>query len=221
MNCWRLRQKRFVLLATALACSSEGSHAAKQSIARREISSAPVHVCTTPAGGIVVSLDSVAGLSTHATLGALRQQCVAGDSVLYDAVGWQAVAWAFPFAGARVTAVQSKHGFGDLVHDDEIPDLWTVEGDSVRLPDGHLVPQTLGLLRSQYSVTIVDENTGGDDIDGPHARSCRFPYLLFALSTTDTARQVPDSARVTRVDMDGPDTTMTRFCIAHTPPNER
>ena len=191
MNCWRLRQKRFVLLATALACSSEGSHAAKQSIARREISSAPVHVCTTPAGGIVVSLDSVAGLSTHATLGALRQQCAAGDSVLYDAVGWQAVAWAFPFAGARVTAVQSKHGFGDLVHDDEIPDLWTVEGDSVRLPDGHLVPQTLGLLRSRYGVTIVDENTGGDDIDRP-TRSF-MPVPLSPLRTQHHRYRAPGS----------------------------
>src|SRR4051794_36476543 len=71
--------------------------------------------------------------------------------------------------------------------------------------------------------SIVDANIGGDDDDGPHARSCRFPYLLFALSTDDTSRTVPDSARVTRIDMDTPgsDSALSRFCIAHQPPNER
>jgi hypothetical protein len=118
-------------------------------------------------------------------------------------------------------AVQSKHGFGETIHDEEVPDLWTVDGDSVRLPDGELTPRTLGALRSRYGFAIVDENTGGDDVDGPHARSCRFPYLLFALSVNDTARRVPDSARVTRVDLTGTDTVMTRFCIAHQPPSER
>jgi hypothetical protein len=127
-----------------------------------------------------------------------------GDSALYDAVGWQGVAWKFPFVGASVMAVQSKHGYGESVHDDEEPDLWIVEGDSIRLPDGALVPRTLGALRAKYGLTLVDQNTGGDDIDGLHARSCRFPYLLFALSVNDTARTVPDSARVTRVDMDTP-----------------
>src|SRR4051812_49369219 len=85
------------------------------------------HLCARPSRGIIVGLDSIAGLSTHAALGALRQQCNAGDSTLYDAVGWQAVAWTFPFAGASVTAVQSKHPAGEVVHDEEVPDLWTVE----------------------------------------------------------------------------------------------
>jgi len=34
------------------------------------------------------------------------------------------------------------------------------------------------------------------------------------------ARHTPDSARVTRVDMVGPDTAMVRYCRAHRPPNE-
>lgn len=63
----------------------------------------------------------------------------------------------------------------------------------------------------------------GDDVDGPHARPCRFPYLLLALGVNDTARHVPDSARVTRVDMDTPgvDTVFARLCLAHQPPTER
>lgn len=182
-----------------------------------------VHVCARPARGIIVGHDSVAGFPTHSTLGALRQQCTLGDTALYDAVGWQAVAWRFPFAGARVMAVQSKHGYGEAVHDDEVPDLWIVEGDSVRVPDGELVPHTLGALRARYGFAAVDENINADDVDGAGARFCRLPYLSFALSVHDTARRVPDSARVTRVEMDTPgvDTVFSRFCDAHRPPNER
>src|SRR4051812_46024982 len=92
----------FAFLVAALACRSDASHTTRQSVARGQTPSAVVRICTTPARGIVVSLDSIGGLSTHATLGALRRQCTAGSSDLYDAGGWQAVAWAFPFAGARV-----------------------------------------------------------------------------------------------------------------------
>ena len=192
-------------------------------MSRTHTASDSLHVCAQPSRGIIVQTDSVAGFSTHATLGALRKQCSAGESALYDAVGWQAVAWTFPFVGARVMAVQSKHGFGEAVHDDEVPDLWIVEGDSIRLADGELTPRTLGVLRARYGFTVVDENINADDVDGPGARSCRFPYLSFALSVHDTSRKVPDSARVTRVSMDTPgaDTVFGRFCNAHRPASER
>lgn len=109
-------------------------------------------------------------------------------------------------------AVQTKHQASESVHDDEVPDLWTVKGDSIRLPDGELAPRTLGALRSRYGFAVVD---------GPYARSCKFPYLRFALSSNDTARRVPDSARVSRVDMTGADTTIRRFCLTHLPVSER
>ena len=219
---------RFAILAAVLACrtrearvnadrSTGGDQTAQQT------ANQAVAVCPRPARGIIVGHDSVAGFSTHATLGALRQQCGLGEPDRYDAAGWQAVAWTFPFAGARVMAVQTKHSYGDSPHDDEIPDLWTAEGDSIRLPDGELTPRTLGALRERYGFAIVDEHIIADDVDEPHARACRFPYLSFALSVSDTARTVPDSARVTRVDMDTPgaDTATSRICSAHCRANER
>jgi hypothetical protein len=218
---------RFAILAAALACRSPESHGKADTPTDRDHASlapvAAVPVCVRPPQGIIVGHDSIAGFSTHATLGALRQQCSLGKSDLYDAVGWQAVAWRFPFDGASVMAVQTKHSYGDALSDGEAPDLWIVEGDSVRLPDGELVPRTLGALRTRYGFAIVDENLKGDDMDGPHARSCRFPYLLFALGVNDTATKVPDSARVTRVDMDalGADTVISRLCSAHQSPNKR
>lgn len=199
------------------ACAPSDARRPGEQQQRGRFSPVVNHLCATPPRGVVVTRDSVASLPTHATLGEIKRRCAAGDTTLYDAVGWQAAAWVFPFVGARVVAVQSKHGDGDVVHDDEIPDLWTVEGDSVRLPDGQLMPRTLGALRSRYAPLSVDENIPGDDIDGPHARSCRLPYLLFALAVEDTARHVPDSARVIRVDLDGIDSLPRQECVRRQP----
>jgi hypothetical protein len=172
-------------------------------------------LCDRPKHGVVVGPDTIAAFPTRAPLAELRRRCMAGDTILHDAVGWQAVAWVFPFDGARVVAVQSKHGFGESLRENEPADLWTVEGDSVRLADGELLPRTLGALRERYGQTIVDANVAADDVDGPHARSCRWPYVLFALAVKDTARLVPDSARITGVQVSVPvDTTIVRVCAA-------
>jgi hypothetical protein len=205
----------------AAACArSEPKSTANLQHARASAETTAKEVCATPPHGIIVSRDSVASFSTHSTLAALVKQCGAGKSDLYDAVGWQADAWTFPFVGARVMVVQTRHSNGAL-SEDEVPDLWTVEGDSVRLPDGELVPRTLGALRSHYGTIDVDDNINADDIDGPYAHSCRFPYLRFALTVLDTARHVPDSARVTRVDLALADSGHVRYCTTGGRPDAR
>jgi hypothetical protein len=171
-------------------------------------------VCATPAGGIVISRDRIGSFSTHATLGALKRKCGAGDSTMYDGINGQAAAWAFPFVGARVVAVQSKHAFYEPTRDDEVPDFWTVEGDSVRLPDGQRVPTTLGLLKARYPFVSANDNTGLDDTE-PRAWSCQLSYLVFHLDVKDTARHVPDSARVTSIDLVATDSAYQRFCREH------
>ena len=177
----------------------------------------PVRACATPAGGIVISRDRVGSFSTHATLGALKRECSAGDSTVFDDAGLQAAAWAFPFVGARVLAVQSKHAFYEPTRDDEVPDLWSIEGDSVRLPDGQLVPATLGGLKARYPFVHVTNNTGLDDSE-LGAWSCQLTYLHFALAVNDSALHVPDSARVTRVDLTArTDSAYERFCREHHP----
>ena len=174
-----------VVSALALACSREDSPPVQ----------AESKVCPRPSRGLVVSLDSVGDFSTRSTLDTLRRQCAAGDTALYDAVGYQTGSWVFPFAGAKVIALLG-HGFDQVVRGDEVPTMWILSGDSVRLPDGALVPRTLGELKARYGYGVVSENTGGDDFDGPGARFCRIPFLHFQLETKDTARVVPDSARI-------------------------
>lgn len=208
-----------LIAASAPACARADQHDAG---GKRQVVQAPLPrgACAAPKQGIVITLDSIASLPTRAPLSELKRRCAAGDTTLYDAVGWQALAWVFPFTGARLVAVQSKHGIDGSLNDSEPADLWTAEGDSLRLSDGRLIPRTLGALRARYGQTIVDENVRGDDMDGPSARSCRFPYVTFALAVTDTARIVADSARITGVEMwvPVPDGT-NRLCSAARPPN--
>ena len=200
-----LRSIRLITSLIALTACARSDSQRPRNQARDQTPATGGHarVCATPVGGIVVSSDRIGSLSTHATLGALKRECSAGDSAMYDAVGWQAAAWAFPFVGARVLAVQSKHAFYEPTSDDEVPDLWTIEGDSVRLADGQLVPATLGSLKARDSFLIVDDNVPGGDDFRLEARSCQPPYLLFGLAVNDSARHVPDSARVTWIELDG------------------
>jgi hypothetical protein len=129
----------------------------------------------------------------------LQRRCSLGADTLYDAVGWQAPAWMFPFTGAQIVAVQPERSLGQTLGD-SVPDLWTAIGDSLRLPDGQLLPRTLGELRTRYGRAIVDDVIEGDDIGPPLARSCRFPTIEFVLAATALGK-VPDTARITGVEM--------------------
>jgi hypothetical protein len=174
--------------------------------------------CPRPANGIVVGFDTIALFATKSTMAELIRRCPAGDTTMYDAVGFQAMARTFPFTGARITAVQTGQAIYESIDSTKPADLWTAEGDSLRLPDGLPVPHTLGEIRARYGKTIVDENfVDADDFDGPGARACRFPRILFALAINDTARKVADSARVVRLEVSTTDTTKTteRFCAEH------
>ncbi|HVX41967.1 MAG TPA: hypothetical protein VHB25_20565 [Gemmatimonadaceae bacterium] len=149
-----------------------------------------------------MSLDHVGPFPTQAPLAELERLCSAGDTTLYDAVGWQAAAREFPFTGARVLAVQSKHGVDDRLHLDEPADLWILSGDSLRLADGQLVPRTLGALRARYGRAIADDGVDGtsDDFNGFGARSCRLPYIEFKLGFSGHGI-IPDSTRITSLEM--------------------
>src|SRR5215208_6900191 len=99
--------------------------------ARRDMPSPSV--CAHPPRGVIVDFDTIAYFPTRAPLSQLDRICPVGEETLYDdAVGWQGVARAFPFAGAQIRAVQSEYGFGQPLRLNEPADLWTARGDSVR-----------------------------------------------------------------------------------------
>lgn len=179
-----------------------------QSVAQ---SNAKPSTCPPAAGGIVVSFDKVGYFLSRAPESELERLCPAVDDTLYDAVGWQANGRKFPFVGAMVVAIPHQGSSSDSVPGDA-PEMWTASGDSVRLPDGRLLPKTLGELRA-LGKTIVDKNEGYDDWDGPDARSCRFPEILFKLDGTNLPKKLPDSARVTSIEINVRQReTMGAFC---------
>jgi hypothetical protein len=79
--------------------------------------------------------------------------------------------------------------------------MWTAAGDSVRLPDGQLLPKTLGGLRALGETAPEDNDARYDDGDGPRARNCRYPDLLFRLDGTNLPKKLPDSAPVASIEI--------------------
>jgi hypothetical protein len=172
--------------------------------------SATPSLCPPAPAGIIVSFNTVAYFPARARMSELDRLCPAAGDTLYDAVGWQAGGRKFPFVGAMLVAIHSGSQ-PDAIPVDE-PDMWTASGDSLRLPDGQRLPRTLGAVRA-LGRTVVDRNEGGDDWNGPGARTCRFPEILFNLDGTGLPKTLPDSARVTSIEIDVRHrVTMTSFC---------
>ena len=187
----------FSLFASSCARSDEGkSPADTVSVARQNAKAA---TCPPVPGGIVVSFDKIGRFPARAGAAELERLCPAVGDTLYDAVGWQANGRKFPFVGAVVVAIPHQGNSPDSIADDA-PEMWTASGDSIRLPDGRLLPKTVGELRT-LGKTYVSKNEGYDDWDGPDARTCRFPELLFKLNGDGLPTILPDSARVTSVEI--------------------
>jgi hypothetical protein len=188
----------FVVALVAACAGSDRPPAAAQRIHAGARPGAPSSVCPSAPGGIIVSFDKVAYFPARARVSELVRLCPAAGDTLYDAVGWQGDGTRFPFVGAMLVAVHTRSQ-PDSISIDE-PVMWTASGDSVRLPDGQLLPRTLGALRS-LGRTMVDDNEGYDDWNGPDARTCRFPEILFKLDGTGLPKKLPDSARVTSIEI--------------------
>jgi hypothetical protein len=171
--------------------------------------SASVALCATPPGGIRVSADTVAGLPTGVPISELDQRCPSDSVDDYGIGGYTGRARIFSFTGATISAVQSDNESSlDL---DEVADLWSAKGDSIRLPDGRLMPKTIGALRAAYPNGLISSDKS-DDSDGVLAYVCDFPRLVFTLNydsptPADTghwrfaARAVADSTTIYRIEV--------------------
>lgn len=125
--------------------------------------------------------DTVLGLVSTRTLAALAQECPAAREDTVGVGGTTAAALRFDAPGLTVWAIQSKHDpYGDSLHRAEAPDLWALQGDSLRFPDGELIPNRVGALRALDSIGVVMIDHG-DDGTGSHLIRCRYPALAFII----------------------------------------
>lgn len=178
-----------VVAASCISCSPGRTPDAGESAASMGSSvqavpktdSTPPGICATPAGGIRLGLDSVAGMPTNVAIAALRQRCAAVrvDSVAY--AGFASPALRFAFAGATIWAAQNIPNTDTLV-ESQLVDHWEAVGDSLRFPDGRLIPRRLGQIRATDSLGIMFINAG-DNTEGAEVTLCRLPGLTFFFDT--------------------------------------
>jgi hypothetical protein len=119
----------------------------------------------------------------------------------------------FDEPGVTLWAIQSEYdAFGDSLHRAEPADLWAATGDSLRFPDGTLIPIRVGGIRAldRAGVIVVDH---GEDGTGSYIVLCRFPHLAIVVDNvwSPFARSgivplsraaVSDTTRVWRVEVD-------------------
>jgi len=134
--------------------------------------------------------------------------------------GTQPIALSITVPGAVVSAVQTKYeAYGDSLHRAEPADLWVARGDSLRFPDGALIPTRVGALRrlDSLAVILVDH---GDDGTGSYVVRCRYPRI--ALVVSNVWPTFPDTGVVRFTKVAPNDTTeFWRVEVASDPIDER
>ena len=161
------------LVAVTLGVACQPASAAKDTAAT---------TCPFTASNVRLDSGRIAGIATTTPLGQLRKACPSAHLDTVGVGGTQPVALSFAAPGALVSAVQTKYdAYGDTIHASQPADMWVARGDSLRFPDGTLMPTRVGALRALDSsaVIIVDH---GDDGTGSYIVRCRYPYLAFIVS---------------------------------------
>ena len=132
---------------------------------------------TCPAlGDLRLSADTIGRLATHQTVGALRGLCPAARSDDAGVGGEISPALRFTVPGGSLWAIQTAYGYRDSLRSAEPADLWAATGDSLRFPDGTLIPMRVGALRALDSVAVIVVQYG-DDSGGSYIVRCKYPSL--------------------------------------------
>jgi hypothetical protein len=177
--------------------------------------------CRTPPEGIRVDSLAIAGFALDTPLAEFEGRCLGIRMVRVPMGGEPAAALRFDFAGAVVWAAQADQS--DSLRWEQAADWWVIEGDSLRLRSGKLIPRTFGELRQAGGAVVVAQTNA--DTMGSYAILCSDPHisLLFGHDLAlpaNTGRwpvaQVPgnDSLRVQRVEVSvAPrDTSLVAVC---------
>ena len=133
--------------------------------------------CSVARGDVRLTADSVGGLSTRSSIGALKKLCPNARMDTVGVGGTSAPALRIDAPGVTLWAIQTAYdAYGDTLNAAEPADLWAASGDSLRFPDGTLIPFRVGALRilDSVGVIVVDH---GDDGTGSYIIRCKFPDL--------------------------------------------
>lgn len=161
----------------------------------------------------------------RASLGELRARCprTAIDTVAPG--GYQVLAVRLRLPGATLWAVSDSEPYTGHLDPKQVPAFWYASGDSLRFPDGQLIPTTIGALRASHPGALLRADNV-DDTEGSYVVACDFPNVSLILGhlgvLDDTsasrldARPLPDSLRFWRIRVDTigspPDPALADVC---------
>lgn len=179
----------YLIVALCVACGSEHPRVADSTPANASDVRPSANVvaqegggmCPTPAGGLRLGVDTVAGMRADLSIAALRKLCASARVDTLDEPGFATQALRFDFRGGTIWAVQNIPDTDTLVASQPVQS-WEAVGDSLRFPDGRLIPRRLGQIRAADSVGFMSIDFG-DDSYGAAVRLCRVPSLAFFFDT--------------------------------------
>jgi hypothetical protein len=155
-----------VVLAVVASCVDRSAPAATAAV-----------TCPVTSHDFRVDSGTIGGLSVRSTIAEIRHACPTARADTVGVGGTQPAALSIAVPGVVVGAVQTGHdAYGDSLHEREVADLWVASGDSLRFPDGTLIPRRVGALRrlDADGVIVVDH---GDDGTGSYIARCKYPWL--------------------------------------------
>ena len=147
-------------------------------------------VCSTPPGGLRLGTDTVAGMPAGLPIAELRKLCATARVDTLDDPGGPSPALRFDFRGGIIWAVQNIPDTDTLVASQPVQ-RWAAIGDSLRFPDGRLIPRRLGQIRAVDSVGFMSIDYG-DDNSGADVTLCRVPALTFYFDTLPAPADTTD-----------------------------
>ena len=173
--------------AITLACTSrdkappDTALAANAAVAGSESEAAS---CDTPIGGVRVTGTRIAGLPVTTGLHRLRELCPNARREDPEDAPEEAIGMGIDFPGVRVRATFAASPADSA--DDSAPVSWAVSGDSIRFPDGRLVPRTLGALRQLDTLGLVEPSDSEFRPDDMLVHLCSYPDLLIVVAPGST-----------------------------------
>lgn len=208
----RMAKRVALLLIFAAACSGAPSGRALADCA--SLSSSPR-----------LGPDSIGGIAIHATLATAAHACRGTRLDTVAPGGYMVLAIRIPLRGATLWAVSDSEPYTGRVDSAQHTKFWYAEGDSLRFPNGELMPRNVGEFRQRYPGALLRADNL-DDTEGSYIVECTAPQVEFILgqrldlndtaATRLDARPLPDTATFWKIRVDSagspPDPALRGIC---------
>jgi hypothetical protein len=181
--------------------------------------------CTAISSAQRLGPDSIGGIPLQATLASVAHYCRGARLDTVAPGGYTALAIQIPLAHVTLWAVSDSEPYTTRIDSAQRTSFWYAEGDSLRFPNGQLVPRNVGEFRQRFPGALLRADNV-DDTEGSYIIECGAPHVAFILGQRpeldDTAasrldaRPLPDSMTFWKIRVDSagspPDPALQIIC---------